>query len=170
LPQTLLKRYQDLQERAPGSLPTELECVVLSREDANEWIRLKHTGEHEGVGVVSRDGRTRQRFRATSPALQAIELVESRNYLSDETKARLPKIAITNIERIPGTPDARALRDVDVKNDRRNAGQDVGKNRFAFLQRGYFEGRQKRAWLNNLKQATVIALGYDMLFPNLVRG
>ncbi len=118
LSQTLLKRYKNLQERAQGSLPTELECVVLSREDANDWIRLKHTGENEGVGVVSWDGRARQRFRGTSPALQAIELVESRNYLDDETKARLPKIAITNIERILGTPDARALLGVDVKNDK----------------------------------------------------
>src|SRR5947209_223845 len=33
LTQTLLKRYKNLQEKAQGFLPTELECVVLSRED-----------------------------------------------------------------------------------------------------------------------------------------
>ncbi|MFI5340926.1 MAG: hypothetical protein ACHQ7N_13945, partial [Candidatus Methylomirabilales bacterium] len=38
--------------------------------------------------------------------------------LDEETRAKLPKIAITNIERILGTPDARKLLGVDVRNDK----------------------------------------------------
>jgi len=113
-----LKKYNALVDRAEGFLPTELQCVVLSREDAKNWIMLKHTGENEGVGVVTWDGRARHRFRGSSPALQAIELVESSPLLDDETRAKLPKIAITNIERLLGTPEARHLLGVEVKNDK----------------------------------------------------
>ena len=105
-------------DRAKSALPSELQCVVLSREDANYWIMLKHTGENEGVGVVTWDGRARHRFRGASPALQAIELIEASDLLDDETRARLPKIAITNIERVLGTPEARRLLGVEVRNDR----------------------------------------------------
>lgn len=115
---TLLKKYSALIDRAQGALPSELQCVVLSREDANYWIMLKHTGENEGIGVVTWDGRASHRFRGASPALQAIELVEAGNLLDDETKSKLPKIAITNVERLLGTPDARRLLGVDVKDGR----------------------------------------------------
>ncbi|MGB9182352.1 MAG: hypothetical protein WCB68_24190, partial [Pyrinomonadaceae bacterium] len=56
LSKSLVKRYKALHDIAQNSLPTELNCVVLSREDANYWIQLKHTGENEGVGVVAWDG------------------------------------------------------------------------------------------------------------------
>jgi hypothetical protein len=131
----LLKKYTALIERAKGSLPTELQCVVLSREDAKDWIKLKHTGENEGIGIVSWDGRARHRFRGSSPALQAIELVEASDLLDNDTKANLPKIAITNIERILGTPDARILLGVDVKNDKLslNPPDDVAMGRLALI-------------------------------------
>jgi hypothetical protein len=114
----LLKKYNALLERVEGVLPTELHCVVLSREDANYWIMLKHTGENEGVGIVPWDGRASHRFRGASPALQAVELVESSGLLDDDTMVKIPKIAITNIERILGTPEARRSLGVEVKNDR----------------------------------------------------
>lgn len=115
LSQTLVRKYQALYESSKSSLPTELNCVILSREDANYWIMLKHTGENEGVGIVMWDGRSRHRFRGSSPALQAVELVESANYLDNETREKLPKIAITNIERVLNTKEARKLLGVDVK-------------------------------------------------------
>lgn len=135
LPSSILKKYNSLIDQAKGTLPTELQCVVLSREDANNWIMLKHTGENEGVGIVTWDGRARHRFRGASPALQAVELVEASNLLDDDTRAKLPKIAITNIERILGTPDARRLLGVDVKNDKLilNAPEDNALGRLALV-------------------------------------
>lgn len=116
LPQKLTKRLKSLHDQVKGELATQINCVVLSREDANYWIQLKHTGENEGVGVVPWDGQARHRFRGNSPALQAVELVDKSNYINDETRKKLPKIAITNIERILGTPDARKHLGVDVIN------------------------------------------------------
>jgi len=63
LPQKVTKKLKDLHESARNELPTEISCVVMTREDANYWISLKHTGENEGVGVVTWDGRAKHRFR-----------------------------------------------------------------------------------------------------------
>jgi len=116
LPQKLTKKFKELCNNAKGRLPTTIDCVVTTREDANYWIRLKHTGENEGIGVVSWDGAAAHRFRGTSPALQAIELVEKSEYIDQETRNKLEKISITNIERILSTPDARNLLGVEVNN------------------------------------------------------
>lgn len=115
LPATLVRRWKALEAQANGSVPEEIMCVVMSPEDANEWIGLKHTGENEGVGVVGWDGRATYRFRGTSPALQAIDVVEEKGYLDSDSKKKLPKIFITNIERVLGTPEARKLLGVDVE-------------------------------------------------------
>lgn len=135
LPSSLQKKYAALINRAEGTLQAEIQCVVLSREDANSWIQLKHTGENEGVGVVPWDGRARHRFRGSSPALQAIERVEASNLLDEDTKGRLQKIAITNIERILNTPDARSLLGVEVKEGKLSirVPENVGLGRLALI-------------------------------------
>ena len=135
LPRALFKRYRSLQDRAAGTLPSELECVVLAREDANEWIIRKHTGENEGVGVVGWDARARHRFLGASPALQAIDLVEKSDLLEDSTKAKTAKVAITNIERLLETPEARALLKVDIKNGKLmlNPPEDEALSRLAMV-------------------------------------
>jgi len=115
LPAYLAKRYSELCARSKGTIPTEIECVVLPREDANDWIDLRHTGENEGVGVVTWDGIQTHRFRGNSPAYQAIELVKSSAYLDDNTRGKLSKISITNIERVLTTPEARKLLGVEIK-------------------------------------------------------
>lgn len=111
----LERRYKALHDSAKDTIPTEIPCVVMPREEANYWIQLKHTGENEGVGVVTWDGPARHRFRGSSPALQAIDIAERSGYLDDETKKKLPKVAITNIERLLNTPEARKLLGVDIQ-------------------------------------------------------
>jgi hypothetical protein len=116
LPQRLTKKWKELNARAKGRLPSKVFCVVMSREDSTYWIQLKHTGENDGLGVVPWDGRAKHRFRGNSPALQALELVENSTLIDQATRDKLPKIAITNIERILGTPDSRAILGVEVNN------------------------------------------------------
>jgi hypothetical protein len=111
---SLTKRYRELHDEAFTNLPSQIDCVILNREDANEWILLKHTGENEGVGVVGWNGLMAQRFRGSSPALQALEFVEKSDYLDNQTRDKLRKISITNIGRFLGTPEARKEIGVDV--------------------------------------------------------
>lgn len=130
LPKHLVTRFKNLYGTIDANFAREYDCVVLSRDDANHWILLKHTGENEGVGVVTWDGRARQRFRGSSPALQAIEIVEASNLLDEETKKKLSKIAITNVERILNTPDARNLLGLDIQDNQlvlKNADESLGR-------------------------------------------
>jgi hypothetical protein len=115
LPENIAKKYKALQDKTRGTIPNIIECAVLSREEASHWIYIRHTGENEGIGVVTWDGIQTHRFRGASPAFQAIELVKSSDYLDEATKKKLPKISITNIERVLGTPEARKHLGVDVK-------------------------------------------------------
>jgi hypothetical protein len=108
------KRLQELADQAEGTLPTEVDCAITTREDANHWIHLEHTGENEGVGVVGWDSAARHRFLGGSPALQAVELVAP--HLDAKTQALLPGIATTNIERVLNTPEARDIIGVDLVN------------------------------------------------------
>jgi hypothetical protein len=117
LPKNLTQKYRKLYERAATDLPREINCAVLSREEANHWIQLKHTGENNGVGVVPWDGVATQRFRGSSTALQAIDLVAESPFVDADTKAKLARMAITNVERMLGTPEVRKALGVDVKNN-----------------------------------------------------
>jgi hypothetical protein len=116
LPADTIEKLMLLRAEAGGQIPGEVYCVVLEREDANHWIRLKHTGENEGAGVVRWDGPAAHRFRGNSPALQAIDLVAKSKYIDEETKRKLPEMYITNVERLLGTREARECLGVSVKN------------------------------------------------------
>jgi hypothetical protein len=115
LPKHLRTRFGDLHKEYGASLPEEITCSVISLQDAHHWISQKHTGENDGAGIVMWDGLTTQRFRGMSPALQAIDLVKASNFIDSETKEKIKGISITNVERVLGTPEARAELGVEVR-------------------------------------------------------
>lgn len=114
LPKNISARFKELHGSV-SAIPTAITCSVVTRDEARHWIEQKHTGENNGVGIVMWDGRQTQRFRGMSPALHVIDLVEDSDYIDVDTKKKLAKIAITNVERILETPDARRLLGVDVQ-------------------------------------------------------
>lgn len=117
LPESTNKKIKTLHEKAKSSLPTEIPCTVFeSREEAKHWVELRHTGENKGVGIVPWDGIQTQRFRGISPALQAIEYARQSDFLDEDTKNKLPKISITNVERVLNTTEARNILGLDIKN------------------------------------------------------
>jgi hypothetical protein len=118
LPDKLVKRFKALHDKAKEVLPSEIPCIIFeSREEARHWIDLRHTGENNGIGIVPWDGIQTQRFRGTSPSLQAIEYARNSDYIDDDTKNKLPKIAITNVERVLNTTEARDILGIDIKNN-----------------------------------------------------
>jgi len=115
LPKNVASRFKALQEAIEENFPHEILCTVMeSRGEASRWIELKHTGENRGVGVVPWDGVATQRFRGGSAALQAIDIVDQSTFIDDSTREKLPKIAITTVERLLSTPDARTLLGVEI--------------------------------------------------------
>lgn len=99
---------QDLLHRVP--------CRLLpSREEANVWISLKHTGENDGVGVVPWNGEEKARFRGGEAGLQLLDYVREHAELTDEAKEGLKRFPVTNLDRLLGDPDFRLALGISIE-------------------------------------------------------
>jgi hypothetical protein len=107
---------QRLAAIASSSVPAEVMCAVIPREDAITWIGLKHTGENQGIGVVEWNGVQRARFRGESPATRSIDLIGKSQLLDKTTQEKLDTMPITNLTRLLETPEARSVLGLDIKN------------------------------------------------------
>ena len=94
----------------------KISCRLLrSREDADYWIALKHTGENDGVGVVQWDGEETARFRGNAPSLHLLDYVKANAALSEAARSGLEKFSVTNLERLLGDPAVREAIGVDIQ-------------------------------------------------------
>ena len=100
------KRVKDLSHKFRSTKIADVDCVVFSTaEEANRWIKLKHTGENDGVGVVRWDSQQTARFderiSGKSPvALQAIDFLGKNKNVPQDVKDNLKKLPSTGF---PGT-------------------------------------------------------------------
>ena len=97
-----------------------MRCVVYkSREDAQHWIQLRHTGQNEGRGIVGWNSKAVARFEERlghpSLALQAVEFVKKDTSLDEGTKNKLKKVPLTNIERLVSDPYVRTTLGLEVE-------------------------------------------------------
>jgi len=97
----------------------EILCVVFSNpSDANRWIKLRHTGENKGRGTVPWDYQQMLRFDAqmekkSSIGLQAIDFLKN---CGDKTLiSKLPKVSITNLERLLSDKNIQEVIGIRVK-------------------------------------------------------
>lgn len=117
----LKKKFRKLHDDYKSKLITELECVVYSNpEDANKWIKLKHTGQNEGIGTVDWTSLQIQRFDEkvdgkSSTALQVINILKNSTSLEKETKDNLNKISPTNLDRLISDPNVKNLLGIEIK-------------------------------------------------------
>ncbi len=117
LPTSIARRLKSLNQEYGSSLPVNLHCTVApSRKKARMWIELRHTGENAGVGIISWNGIAASRFRGESPESQLLEIVKDSDFLDDETRDKLARIPITNLQRLINTPDARHIIGMDIIN------------------------------------------------------
>lgn len=112
------KRFKELSDNFDDNYIDEIKCVVFSdRESANRWIKLKHTGENNGVGIVGWGGIEVARFTG-SPSLQVVEFVRKEGNLSTDEKEDLDDIAITNLERLIRDPRVRKVLGISLQEGR----------------------------------------------------
>lgn len=86
-------------------------ALVDSRDSANRWIDLIHTGENKGKGVVAWDGVATDRFRGKSPSYQVLQLLKKAGNINDEFIEKFP---ITNLGRLLSTPEVREALGVSI--------------------------------------------------------
>ncbi|MEA3076445.1 MAG: hypothetical protein QOF60_1353 [Actinomycetota bacterium] len=102
---------------AKANLPAMVRCAVAtSREEAQHWLQLRHTGQNEGAGVVPWNSESTQRFKRHrgSHADRAISFLDAVNKAypkSASIKAAAREVAkekLTTLGRLVADPDVRA--------------------------------------------------------------
>lgn len=103
---------------------SEVPCVIFTdAEDANKWIKLKHTGENDGIGIVRWDAqqvaRFEERLDGTSPiALQAIDFLRREDSVEESLKERLKEVPSTNLDRLLKDKSVQSLIGLSIKDNR----------------------------------------------------
>lgn len=115
---TVLKEMRALAKDYQTSPVEYVHCLVVkSREEANHWIELRHTGENQGAGLVAWGSDESARFRARSGQLeihsQALNFLEQHGHLTPEKRRLIP---VTSLKRLLGTPEVRAKCGIDLQN------------------------------------------------------
>jgi hypothetical protein len=99
------KKLTELSKQFARKPISTVRCVLFnSEEEAEPWVWLRHTGENEGVGLVSWGSKEKERYKARrtgklKPTGQVIEFVEKYGPLSAKALASNQKIN-TNVERM----------------------------------------------------------------------
>ncbi len=121
---SLQRRFEALAQGFDRGMVEPLACFeVADRDEGNEWIYLRHTGENEGRGVVNWTGVAAARFRGREPALQALEFVKNYGNLTDEEKTLAGnKFRISTLDRLLSSPEVRALIGLDVFDQKLRSG------------------------------------------------
>ncbi len=107
------KRFKPLADRTPASLLASIPCAVFpTREETNHWVKLKHTGENDGAGVVTWGATELARFeqgtlKRNRSGLQVLDFLKKQVDLDAELRNAPQKFSITTLERIIQDPDVR---------------------------------------------------------------
>lgn len=97
-----------------------IDCFeVADRAEGAPWIRLRHTGENGGRGIVDWSSVASRRFIGRDPALQALDFVVTHGGLTDDEKKRIEeRFPITTLDRLLSTPAVRSLIGLELKDQK----------------------------------------------------
>jgi len=110
---SIYNRYKPLSERFLINPIDHVECIVFDdRAEAHKWIKLKHTGENDGVGVVSWNAQQKARFDQSvegksALSMQLLDFLNAQESVEQSVKDDLKNVPITSLERLVGDPDVR---------------------------------------------------------------
>ena len=119
------KFFQDLNNKPVNKSLLKLNCVVFNnKKDAEHWIKLRHTGENNGVGTVTWDTESQERYRsdigANSKLLPILDFMKRNN---------ISRNKVTIIEKLLTTPYVRKKIGIDLEDGKfildRSINQDI---------------------------------------------
>lgn len=94
--------------------------VFESFEDAQHWIKLKHTGQNDGVGTVGWDYKQQQRFDEgisgkSSVSLQVLDFINQSDAVDANMKDRLKDVPSTSLGRLISDPAWREIVGIELR-------------------------------------------------------
>ncbi|MEM6505300.1 MAG: hypothetical protein AAF711_07515 [Planctomycetota bacterium] len=114
-----MQRLRALSGRYHENPLHELMCVVVkNRQEADHWVRLRHTGENGGRGRVAWNAQQGANYRTRigekpNAAKQVLDFLESQNKLDAAARREVP---ITNLGRLLHTPEFREAMGLGLEN------------------------------------------------------
>lgn len=121
---SFVKRLKPFADQFRKKPILDITCAVFNNpDDANKWIKLKHTGENEGIGIVRWDAqqvaRFDERIEGTSPvALQAIDFLRKETSVPEELKNKLKDVPSSSLDRLLKDKNVQQVIGVNVKDNR----------------------------------------------------
>ena len=95
-----------------ANIPDTINAIEFeSEEEANLWIKLKHTGENDGLGTVEWTALQQSRFDDDKYPLsiQLLKYMESADLIDESISKNIINLKITNLERLLTDPDVRNI-------------------------------------------------------------
>src|SRR5579883_2071666 len=111
-----LKQLRGLSKQYWTSPIDSVVCfVVKDREEARQWIKLRHTGQNNGAGIVPWGSDEIQRFEARTglpaPYQQALNFLVATGELTPEDRTKIPT---TSLQRLMEAPEVRGILGLEV--------------------------------------------------------
>ena len=118
VPHGVLKELRRLSKQYLENPIESVQCALVNKADeAEHWIRLRHTGENNGAGIVRWGADEHHRYdlrwtNRTPPHQQALNWLESQGVLKPEERSDLPT---SSFERLINTPVVRDKLGIEVE-------------------------------------------------------
>jgi hypothetical protein len=112
-----VKKMKQLAAQANHEVSKINVVSFATREDADVWILLKHTGENEGAGTVGWDGTQRARFRKGDVGMNLLDFGKQNGWFTEEQLTARAPFPITTFNRLLGDPAVRNLMGVEKSGD-----------------------------------------------------
>lgn len=118
---SLFTRFKKLSDQFLKDPIQEINCVIFDNEkDAYRWIKLKHTGQNDGIGTVPWDAQQTARFEErvegkSSFAIQLIDFLSKQDDVDEDLKLKLKNVPSSSLQRLATDPDFRKVVGIDIK-------------------------------------------------------
>lgn len=117
-----LKKMKQLAGQASEIDFSQIKLVLFSsREEANMWVKLKHTGENDGAGTVQWDGTQRARFRKGDVGLRLLDFGKSQNWFTDSDLTIRGAFPISTFNRLLSDPSVRNILGLELSSGALNS-------------------------------------------------
>lgn len=116
MPEALQNKFLALADRFNRSkIEPILCCEAESREEARRWIKLRHTGQNEGVGVVPWETLAKDRFAGDKRTGDVLEFVLRNGAFTSEQVRRISNnLSGTTLGRLVQSAKIRPLLGIEV--------------------------------------------------------
>lgn len=121
---TLANKIKKLTKKPHYVRVSSITCAVYTNpEDAYRWIKLKHTGENDGIGTVRWDAQQVARFDEriegkSAVALQALDFLKKSKEVPNDLQPHLNSIPLTNLDRLITDRNVQEVLGVSIENGR----------------------------------------------------